>query len=69
MSLYGYVHNSPSDFDIYLTNAKAQEPSFLFNPVHDNDVFFFPPSPSTSHLSSIGDPMRNSFRMVLEKIG
>ena len=40
MSLYSYIQNSPSIFDIYLTNAKAQDPSFLFNPVHDNDVFF-----------------------------
>ena len=40
MSLYGYVQNSPAVFDIYLTNAKAQDPSFLFNPFHDNDRFF-----------------------------
>jgi hypothetical protein len=40
MSLYGYVQNSPADFDIYLANAKAQDPSFLFNPLHDNDQFF-----------------------------
>jgi len=40
MSLYGYVRNSPAVFDIYLANAKVQDPSFLFNPLHDNDKLF-----------------------------
>ena len=40
MSLYGYVQNSSAVFDIYLANAKAQDLSFLFNPLHDNDKFF-----------------------------
>ena len=38
-ALYGYVQNSPAVFYIYLTNAKAQDPSFHFNP-HDNDKLF-----------------------------
>jgi len=40
MSLYGYVQNSPAASDIYLTNAKVQDPSFLFNPLYDNNKFF-----------------------------
>jgi hypothetical protein len=40
MSLYGYVQNSPAVFDIYLANAKTQDPSFVFNPLHDNEKFF-----------------------------
>ena len=38
--------------------------------VHDYIGFASSPlSPAISHLSSFGDPMCNSFRMVLEKIG
>jgi hypothetical protein len=37
MYLYGCVQNSPTVFDIYLANAKMQDPSFVFNPLNDND--------------------------------
>jgi len=40
MSIYSYVQNSPAVFDIYLANVKAKDPSFLFNPLSDNDNFF-----------------------------
>jgi len=40
MSPYDYVPNSPSVYDVYLSNKKSQDPSFLFHTVHDNDAFF-----------------------------
>jgi len=40
LSLFGYIQNSPSVYDVYLQKARTHDPSFNFKNVADSDGFF-----------------------------
>ena len=40
LSLFGYIQNSPSVYDVYLRKARSHDHSFYFHNVTDSDNFF-----------------------------